>query len=237
MNLYRLKMHLKNIKPIKKTYDILMKSNEKAKHDANRTYNFTIESYNVIDDVEKVLEDYAPLQGRYFLDFGCLLGVIRSGKLIKWDKDVDYGIIIDDHFTWNNLEKYLTAKGYQKKKQFRFNDTITEQNYEKNGVGIDIFAHYLKDNSSLFYSYYRKNKYIYNNRYEMHVMQFYTTLLNNTRVYQGEKVRVHIPNNVEDYLADIYTSQWRVPNPNWVPGSGPTCEKLGDEFIAYLEEF
>ena len=214
-----------------------MKNSEKAKRATARKNNFAVEGNNVIEDIEKVLDEYVPLQNRYFLDFGGLLGVIRSGKLIKWDNDVDYGIIIDESFSWSDLEKYLLSKGYEKKKQFKFNNMITEQNYEKNGVGVDIFAHYLTNKGSLCYCYYRKNGHIYNDRYEMHVMQFYTTRLDNTSLFTGEDMKVHIPNNVEKYLADIYTSDWRIPNPNWVAGSGPTCTKLGDEFVAHLEEF
>ena len=105
-----------------------------------------------------------------FVDYGTLLGVIRDKKIIEWDDDIDLGIIINDLFTWNNLEEIMYSFGLKKKHEFVYNNEITEQNYEKDYVSVDFFRHYEANDYSISYFYDRnKNKkYPAENFYEWH---------------------------------------------------------------------
>jgi len=234
MNLYHIKMHIKKIKPIRMLYNMAFKS-KKIERGYITNYNVLNTSGNTItEEVERILSSSPVTNNKFFLDFGGLLGMIRNGEFIKWDLDIDYGLIIDEAFSWNALEALFNSEGFTKVRQFSFNGTVTEQTYRKGNADVDFFAHYCKDDYSLCYCYYRKDSFIYNNKNEMHVMQFKTTQIKTTTIFKGNSITVHIPNDVEDYLKDIYTEDWRIPNPNWIPGSGPSCEKLSDNKIAHM---
>ena len=96
-----------------------------------------------------------------FVDYGTLLGVIRDKKIIEWDDDIDLGIIINDLFTWNNLEEIMYSFGFKKKHEFVYKNEITEQNYEKDYVSVDFFRHYETNAYSISYVYDRDKNKIY----------------------------------------------------------------------------
>jgi phosphorylcholine metabolism protein LicD len=59
----------------------------------------------------------------YFIDNGTLLGIIRDGALIKWDKDIDI-TILDNYKKINNFIKKMEKTKYHVSKS-RFNEKIT----------------------------------------------------------------------------------------------------------------
>lgn len=69
------------------------------------------------DSLEKLLIDLTTIFNRnnlhYWLDFGALLGLVRAGELIPYDKDIDIGIFESDIDKYNSLQKQIEDKGYQ----------------------------------------------------------------------------------------------------------------------------
>jgi lipopolysaccharide cholinephosphotransferase len=49
----------------------------------------------------------------YMLDCGTLLGVLRDGKLIDWEKDIDFAIFEGDIKKMDNVLKQAKLKGYK----------------------------------------------------------------------------------------------------------------------------
>ncbi|WP_303804525.1 hypothetical protein [Ruminococcus flavefaciens] len=205
-----------------------------------RKYRLSKRSHDVkgngilrIMEIERILEKEGAF---FFVDCGTLLGFIREGKPIKWDYDIDFGIVIDSKYNWNNLEEAMIKHGYTLHHQFRFEGNITEQTYKKGITMIDFFNHFHEDNNTCFYAYYRKENYNYSSDNEMNVLKLKGVKISGTKKIKVEGGFVHVPNEAEKYLENIYGVNWRIPDPNYKDGSGPACIHLDDKCKAYLEE-
>ena len=68
---------------------------------------------------------------------------------------------------------------------------------------------------------------------KMSVNEIRTRKISDTKILLLQDAKVYILENSEGYLEDLYGKSWRVPNPNWVNGSGPCCHKLNDIYGYY----
>ena len=87
----------------------------------------------------------------FWLDSGTLLGVIREGKMLKNDLDIDLGLWLSDYSS--NIDKAMTKNGFIKMSEVSINDKKVglEQTYIKDGVTVDLF--YFDKNNSLMWSH------------------------------------------------------------------------------------
>lgn len=151
----------------------------------------------------------------HFLYFGNLLGIVRDGKFIEYDDDVDYGIIITESFSWDRFEDCMTRHNLKKIRQFSFDGKITEQTYAYQGLTVDFFGCFIHDHTMISYLYYRKDRYIYNSKYEFHVGRFDYVRVTGTRAIEYTGKTYQIPTNAEELLESIYSENWRVPDKHW----------------------
>lgn len=56
------------------------------------------------------------------------------------------------------------------------------------------------------------------------------------KIIMSNGIDVRIPNEVEEYLRDIYGETWQTPNSDYVANSGPSCLKLGDDELGLIEQ-
>lgn len=161
----------------------------------------------------------------FYIDFGSLLGVIRDRKFIEWDPDIDYAIVVDKQFEWNKLQGELGKYGFRKIKEWKQEGIITEQTFQIEKLTVDFFAHYIEGSSMEAFVYSRVKGHIYKNN-EFGVYSVITPrVFDTTQVSIGE-VSVSVPTNAEEYLASLYNTDWKIPNPNWVAFSGPAYHLL-----------
>ena len=75
----------------------------------------------------------------YWIEFGTLLGIIRDGKLIDHDTDLDFGVLLED-FT-PLIEETLVKQGFRKIHRIDVDEGRygLEESYELNGVTLDLF--------------------------------------------------------------------------------------------------
>lgn len=228
MNLYKIRMVLKHNKFIYGVYENIRNKSEMKKRVILKENGF-----DIISNIEHVLNDTDFL---YFITFGSLLGLIREGDLISHDIDIDYAIIMDNKFKWENLESLFLKNGFKKIRQFSFDGEIREQTYKIDGLTIDFFGCKNSSDKTCSLDFYRKHNYSYKDKSEMHVREdrYYKILSTKKKTFKN--VTVTIPDNPEKYLESIYSSSWRVPIVDWDPSNAPNIyelDKLGtkDLFI------
>lgn len=175
---------------------------------------------------------------RYFVNFGSLLGLLRSGEFISWDFDIDYGIYIDDSFSWEDLRKAMNGIGMTLARQFSFDGLVTEQTYKTEKLTIDFFAHSEDENNSYEYVYFKKKEYKYDSLDDAHVcrLKMYKFPGITKRKITNRDIDISVPVDAEKYLASIYREDWMIPNPNWISAEGPAWNEL-DNVIGHGEFF
>lgn len=193
------------------------------------------EGFAYMQRVEQALEK---TNARFFVNFGTLMGILRSGKFISWDNDLDYGIYIDDSFSWIDLEKTMAGIGMKLARQFGHNGIVTEQTYKTDKLTVDFFAHVEDENNSYEYVYFWKKDYDYKSPNDTHVcrLKMYKFSGTEKREIKDAGIIFTAPNEAEKYLASIYTENWRIPDPNWVSSKGPAWNELPDT-IGHAEYF
>lgn len=168
----------------------------------------------------------------YYVYAGTLLGLIRNGKFISWDFDIDYAVVITPEFTWNKLEKLMNESGFRKTREFIYKDEVREQSYAIGELNIDFFGQFYEEEHMIQYSFeYRADcKYKNDNERSVYLVTL-PKVVGTKKVWLGNTA-VSVPENSEEILAAIYNDDWRIPNPNWKSNSGK-CSKLLENSFAY----
>ena len=97
----------------------------------------------ILSDVGALLDEFGI---RWWVDYGTLLGVVRHGGLIPWDKDSDLGILAEDRQKLLGLLPQFMRLGYfptyAKPKpgvRFRTGDRVKVRLSARNHTNCDIF--------------------------------------------------------------------------------------------------
>lgn len=197
----------------------------------NRRKNLHKHGYEILGEITKILKNN---EINAFCAFGTLLGIVRDSGFVQSDEDIDIGIISED-FSWSYLEKILTKYGMKKTRQFELEGTITEQTYKKNGVYIDFFLYYKKDENKLATNVYWKDETkIYDNEFEYSVICRECPMILELITEKVNGIEVVIPLNNEEYLISNYGNSWKNPDPNFKHEENAKSE----EFLkAYRTEY
>ena len=157
---------------------------------------------------------------KYFAAFGTLLGFYRDGGIIPHDCDFDFGIIKTSDFNWDTLNDLLAKEGFEIKHYFTINNKIYETTYynriDKN-VTVDFFLFEPDSNLTKYneYSFWRLDNVKYDTAMQASVCKAefpYFTDLKYITIYD---TRVPIPIIAEQILEASYTTNWRIPDPNF----------------------
>lgn len=95
----------------------------------------TIDEELVIKNLADVKEVFDRFNVRYWLDYGTLLGAVRDGRLIRWDVDIDLGMMTKD---WEKIVSTFSELG---KKGFRiyFEEEVRKKvSLHRFGYPVDI---------------------------------------------------------------------------------------------------
>lgn len=233
MHLQKIKNFFKNNQVLYKIYGALYGNRKYAIEREFARIELHKNGMKYINNIEKAL---SKLNLVYFLNFGSLLGLLRSGKFIKWDNDLDYGIFVNKDFSWKNLEKAMNSCDMKLIRQFKYNGKITEQAYKSKFLTIDFFGHYEDNNNSYEYLYFRKKSYKYESQFDLHVYIFKMYKFSGVTKTTINGVTCTIPLDADKYLASIYTENWKMPDPNWTLEKSPARNEIPD-VIAKVEFF
>lgn len=169
-----------------------------------QTYIF---ASNLLKELVETLNKY---NFKYFLDFGTLLGIVRDGKIIEWDSDIDISIYSNELDKLKKIiEKNLEELTNKFKVTWRFEEIINEEN---NLESLILSFRDKKKNLNEFPISF--SAIMFNKTHAYQVMNKVPKVhfaKHETIDYQGEKVRV--PYDYKKYLALTY-GDWRTPIKN-----------------------
>lgn len=233
MNWKEIKAKIKSISFIRNTYDKVYGNKKVMKIQEKKREALHKKGYDLAEKIEGVL---SKCDVTFFMDFGNLLGVVRSGHFISHDFDMDYGIYITEQFTWDNLGAELEKIGLKKICQFTVNGEIIEQTFAAGELTVDFFNHFDDEKNCIAYEFFRKKDEVYQSVYERSVAEYKMYKFNGTKKHHAAGKVFTIPNEPEKYLESIYTENWRISNPEWTPEQSPAWN-IRDDLIGILEEF
>lgn len=152
----------------------------------------------------------------YFLDSGTLLGMVREGGFISHDTDMDLGVFYKNTDIERKLEEALMHAGLKRHHAFYFQDKVCVVTYTYESFSVDFFLYFETENQYLYnqYCFCRDIWKTYPNDdvYDVYQADCPITGLKKIEI---NNLKLSIPKNAEEYLASIYTENWRIPNTNW----------------------
>lgn len=140
----------------------------------------------------------------YYLDYGTLLGIVRDGKLIEWDDDLDFKISNSDVIRVQEIMEQYSESFYTK-----HGLTIEKNIYEKSDRKINNMCFtIIKDAQSVdidFFVMYYKEDTVHQGDYI-----FPRHFFESKEMIQWNGISVSVPNDVAGYLTHVY-GDWKVP--------------------------
>lgn len=162
----------------------------------------------------KILKEVLSIAPDAWLFGATLLGAIREGKIISWDKDIDLGY--PSHLVTPELIERFRAAGYTVSGEYKFShpempkfipDHMGEQGkfiLGKDGVKVEMCC-FAPGKDGLLY-------------YASGTPRFF--VLPESLVYPQKKIALYdfealVPENAEGQLSFVYGENWRTPIEKW----------------------
>lgn len=192
--------------------------------------NIQKHGFDVLKHIHAVLEREALV---FFLDFGTLLGVVREGRLIEHDLDLDIGVIEKGDNTRNIVTHALTENGCILKYEYCYHDRVVQQSFLYKGVKFDVCYYRENTKSLVCYLFYRIPEIDYLDN-EMSVVRMTYDRIEGVEEYRVGGYVFYVPSGAEKFLEQKYGETWNIPDAKWVYWEAPTankCEDLGIQKI------
>ena len=168
-----------------------------------------IERKGVYSEINNVISFLNKLKScNYFFSCGTVLGLVREGKLLDWDTDVDIDILEPTESVINNIIDNMQALGYSYQRVLKKGETYSQI--------VFIKAPY---HSIDFCFWYKGKKNFVNDVPETNIFKRSHPI----KVYDKFKeikiknIFFKIPSDTESYFKLLYGEDWRTPKKytNW----------------------
>lgn len=172
---------------------------------------------SVMRDVQKIISSCENIE--FFFAYGTLLGIIRDGKLLGRDMDLDMVVLLDHDEDINRFRDYVVKKGFKRLHSFSVDGVgINQDAFLYKNIMIDI--NYAKTNGSKKYNYN-----FYDLPEEKNKILIFPFTYTRSVKYKFNDFDVNVPENPELYLEETYGKDWRIPNPKYIYWENPQTIK------------
>lgn len=200
-----IKEKLKKYSCFRKLYRLMMNS-------GNRSKALHENGYDLIGKIDNIMNS---AEIDYFADFGTLLGLIRDGKLIAHDLDMDFGVINVAKEDKQKLYNLFASNNIRRISYFKLDDDIKEETYSYNGLSFDIFYYEKNEDKSFCYIFCKLDgvKYVSENEFTAGIYEYKMNISTiNVNIHD---INMRIPNDAEKLLEMKYGANWKIPNKYW----------------------
>ena len=170
-----------------------------------------------------------------FADFGTLLGIIREGKLLAHDLDVDIGVILNEPFDTHRIRVAMERSGFTLWRQYINGERIVEESYRLNSLKVDFNYYEMDDRYAKTWLFYSKPGFQYEKKTLRHIVEMTYSPIREMQTVSVGDCRIVIPKNAEQLLTEKYGQSWRIPDTGWIYWQSPAAtpvEGMG-RFVTY----
>lgn len=175
-----------------------------------------------LEILTKIEESFRGLPIGYFANFGTLLGIVRENDFIRYDDDIDIGILPGFH-NFPRMIDALLANGFIFKRGFEYDGKITELAFWYKGIAVDFFFNESCEENDdragkMWYQEYSTGGYIpgLDDRVAaLKCRRIYFPAVSALKKVAFKGLMVNIPENTEEYLTAVYGDNWRTPIKGW----------------------
>lgn len=179
----------------------------------------------------RVLKEALAIAPDAWLFAGTMLGCVRDGRIIEWDRDVDLGFS-SELMTEALLDKFRSA-GFTVERQHRY-DIPAYRDYVPDAMGKYSKVVIRKQAKIEFYCFARGRDgrlYYAQGKQKLFAIDY-------DLVYPQKKVpfydfEANVPERVDEHLTYMYGSDWQTPKPRWI--RSPEHEKCRERFFIRLD--
>lgn len=178
---------------------------------------------NGVETIKSLQEILSTTGLVFFFDMGTLLGIIREGKLLGHDLDIDVAVFANDEQDIERLYDVLKANGCQRKYSYVAEDIgVIEDSFLINGIKFDVNYYRNSGDKSICYLAYIES---YTPENKMNTVELSCSKIEEITETSFGGVMVNIPKNAEIYLSERY-GNWRVPDKNYRYWRGPSTRPI-----------
>ncbi len=180
---------------------------------------------NGVKTVHKLQSLFSKSGVKFFFDMGTLLGIVREGKLLGHDIDVDVAVIEEEVEKREELSRFLQGNGCTIKYRYFTEETgVFEDSYTLSGIKFDVnYYSEIDGNSVCYLGYNDPKKQMSGNK--MNMVQLRCSKISKIEQIDFFGSSINVPENAELYLAERYGENWRIPDKNYVYWKGPSTQQ------------
>ena len=163
--------------------------------------------------LQRVTQALSAEKVQHFAEFGTLLGIIREGKLLDHDTDMDFALPPDA--AADIALESLLANGFNFYWGFEYDGQITEFTLVWEDIHVDFFLYFRDDEGCFYYQDYVDNYDKTHSRIVSWTPRRYKYPSLKGIAYRSVYgIEVPVPENYDEWLTAQY-GNWRIPNKNW----------------------
>ena len=158
----------------------------------------------------------------FFFDMGTLLGIIRVGRLLRHDMDIDVAVFIQDNAEKEQLKQALLAQGCTLRSSYQVEELgSVEDSFVCNDIKFDINYFTEVDGCDICYLMYTDPDRPLPDG-QLRVVSLKTPHISELKKINFGGCMINVPKNPEAYLAARYGDNWRIPDKKYVYWKGPS---------------
>lgn len=181
------------------------------------------QGFEIIGTLQSVLDQ---LDITFFFDMGTLLGIVREGKLLGHDLDIDTAVIIEAEDDIQKVTEKLIQNGCVHKYRYIVDGIgIVEDSFNIGGVKFDVNYYQHNGENDICYLGYKKPDQNYEEG-TMNVVSLSCPKIKNVVKIQVNGREINVPVCPEQYLANRYGDNWRVPDKDYIYWKGPSASPI-----------